>query len=161
MNNSLRKIVFDVLVDLIKSDSNVHLEFKGKINRIRFAPKQFAIIDKVGDGSWDGTDYIILFEIENRKDRLDILLVIGPGSSETRQKLFSLALQFPEVFNSASRGELSPIFKRIFRKNLIDYTNYNIKEEKLKEVITSRYNDFKGNEYKKIVTYIQNNYNQL
>jgi len=161
MNNSLRTMAFDVLVDLIKSDSDVKLEFIGKINRIRFAPKEFEIIEKVGDGSWDGTDYIILFEIENRKDRLDILLVIGPGNATARQKLFSIALHYPEVFNSASRGELSPIFKRIFRLKLIDYSNDTIKEEKLKDMIISLYNDFKGNEYKKILTCIQHNYNQL
>lgn len=161
MDNLSRGAIFDVLVDLIKSDRNIEVEFVGKINRIRFAPKEFGIIERVGDGSWDGTDNILLFEFENRKDRLDILLIIGPGDAGTRQRLFNLALQYPEVFNSASQGKLSPIFKRIFRLKLIDYTNDMIKEEKLKEVVISSYNTFKENEYRKIITYIQHNYKSI
>jgi hypothetical protein len=161
MNNAFRMIAFNTLVDLIKSDNNLNLEFIGKINRIRFAPKEFEIIEKVGDGSWDGTKYIILFEIENRPDRLDILLVIGPGNEVIRQKLFNHVLQHPEVFSSVSRRNLSPIFKRVFKRNLIDYNGDIFNEDKLRETIISIYNDFKENEYKKIVNYIQHNYKQI
>ena len=154
-------MAFDTLVNLIKSDNNLNLEFMGKINRLRFAPKEFDLIEKVGDGSWDGTKYIILFELENRPDRLDVLLIIGPGNEDIRLRLFNHVLQYPEVFNSVSRCNLSPIFKRVFRKKLIDYNRDIINEEKLRESIISAYNDFKENEYKKIVSYIKYNYKQL
>ncbi|KYZ65850.1 MULTISPECIES: hypothetical protein [Bacillus] len=158
MNNSFRMMAFDTLVKLIKSDNNLNLEFMGKINRLRFAPKEFDLIEKVGDGSWDGTKYIILFELENRPDRLDVLLIIGPGNEDIRQRLFNHVLQCPEVFNSVSRRNLSPIFKRVFRKKLIDYNGDIINEEKLRETIISAYNDFKEHDYKKIVNYIKYNY---
>lgn len=157
MKNSLRLIAFNTLVNLINSDTNLNLEFQGRINRIRFAPKEFELIEKAGDGSWDGTNYIILFEIENRPDRLDILLVIGPGNEDVRQKLFDHALQHPEVFE-VNGSNLPPKFKRVFRKELIDYKRGIFNDKELKETIISVYNDFKENEYKKLVNYIKHNY---
>lgn len=159
MNTSLRSIAFNTLVDLVNSDNNLTLEFKGNINRIRFAPKEFDKIEKAGDGSWDCTNYIILFEIENRPDRLDILLVIGPGKEDIRQKLFDHALQHPEVFR-VNGSNLPSKYKRIFRKNLINYKGGFFNEEVLKETIVSVYKDFKEIEYKKIVNYIKYNYNR-
>ena len=63
MTDSLKKEIFDIFIDLIKSDDDVELEWVGRTTRLRFAPKEFDSIEKVGDGTWSGTNYIILLSL--------------------------------------------------------------------------------------------------
>jgi hypothetical protein len=66
---------------------------------------------------------VLLFEFKNMNDRLSLNLIIGPGPSEVRQRLFNLAQNARSVFKPASRN-LTPTWATIWSRQLITSKEY-------------------------------------
>jgi len=91
---------------------------------IRFAPKEWddLEIQKTGDG-WTRTHRVLLYEMQNYQDSLVLKLVIGPGDSVARKKVFEMVQQNKKVF----RGGLNKLYDKwsqIYKYDFIKKKEY-------------------------------------
>jgi hypothetical protein len=86
----------DVLEEII--DEN-HLLEKDHCSKsyIRFISKSLDFLPKEGEG-WTKTNRILLFEIQNYDKAVDMFLIIGPGPTEIREKIYNHVKENP-LFN--------------------------------------------------------------
>ena len=125
---------------------------------IRFAPKQWDSLyfQNKGSGEWNYTKRVILFEFHNTGDSINIVLVIGPGDSETRLKLYDHASSNKKLFNAIKAGKLTGKYKRIYSSPILNKTpgNEDDDEEVLNNKIKKKVDDFFEKDYPNIVNFM-------
>lgn len=122
--------IYEYFVGLIEKCSLVTRDHCTK-TALRFCPKEWDTVAalKTSQG-WTTSGCLLLFELKNSANRLSLHLIIGPGPSEWRQRLFELSRAHPKVF----RGGLwyqgiksTTIFKHDFLK-IKDYEDVSFED---------------------------------
>ena len=116
---------------------------------IRFMPKTLDF-DVLRQGSgWTPSGRMLLFEIVNSEDSLSAKLLIGPGPTDVRQKLFDAALAKKSVFNSVSK--FYPQWITIFAHKLLSKKSYELPDAEFEEELRKQWNKFSGKELQEVV----------
>src|SRR5699024_2877485 len=137
------------LQTLIRSIPSLIIDTAGK-TYIRFTSNQLdQLIEKNGNG-WTNSKRLLLFEFQNRGNKLDLKLIIGPGDVESRKKLFDMSESNEMVFNGKVR-KLTDQFTQIYSmeflpKNYDKESNY----EKYQKQIKSKFKRFIEKDLKEI-----------
>ncbi len=97
-NQALTK---DLLEALIKDEPGLKLDGGGK-TKPRFAIQEWDTSALLTGSGWTKSGRILMFEFWNYPDGLWLSLLVGPGSDETRQKLFNMVRANPDVFDISS-----------------------------------------------------------
>jgi hypothetical protein len=120
------QVAKECLERLISDGSDLVLVGKGKSN-MRFLPKVLDtdVLRKGDDNASSGR--ILLFWVENFEESLAVKLVIGPGLSETREKLFQIAKFNPRLF--ASSLKLFPQWTTVYKHKLLGRPAYALTQE--------------------------------
>jgi hypothetical protein len=123
----------EYLEELILRDKNLNLILDHRSKAyIRFAPKEWddLEIQKTGEG-WTRTHRVLLYEFQNYQDSLVLKLVIGPGDSVAREKVFEMVQQNKRLFKGGLNklyDKWSQVYKYDFikRKEYEDITDSEI-----------------------------------
>jgi len=138
----------ECLIEIIKNDSNLILDFSSK-SYIRFITKKLDFIPRKGEG-WTKSKRILLFEFKNNPNGVGLYLIIGPGPKEIREKLCEIAQDNLKLFNVANRKFTGQWFS-IYKKSIIKAKNYEDKDiSEIKEYFIEKIESFKINDLVKI-----------
>lgn len=97
----------------------------------------------------------MLFECYNRIEHLKVVLYIGPGPEELRQKLFRMAQENTPVFKLQSKS-LNQKWNSIYSKKLLLRKDYEESEdEDLQIKIETAWQQFVQNDLPKIVEVVR------
>ncbi|WP_245844643.1 PD-(D/E)XK nuclease family protein [Salinicoccus kekensis] len=144
------------LQGMIESHEDLVLDSSNK-NLIRFTTNQLAETVEAEGRGWTSSRRILLFEFQNTARGLRIKLIIGPGESAVREKLYDIASN-----NTAFRGrngKLTTAYTTIFVKNILDYNEaHEVDPEKLHNDIESRVERFFGKDLKTLEKVILEGY---
>lgn len=100
---------------------------------IRFYVESWDAVEGVlsGSGEWVNTKRAILFEVVNNLDGIASKLLVGPGDSAFREKVFLATAEYPKVFKKRSKNmgaKHTQIFNvRLVNKEQMDYDLDSIK----------------------------------
>jgi len=119
--------IAEFLRDLLEEEKDAGLVLDHTTKRYtRFAVAEWDDIPALCSGQgWTPSGRLLLFEFENKSDRLTLYLLIGPGPDVIRQKLHEIALQHPKIFRGALKrlySKWTMIYKRPFLRRP-DYDN--------------------------------------
>ena len=135
--------------DLVLDDSNKSL--------IPFTMNQLAHTVETEGRGWTSSRRILLFEFQNTARRLRVKLIIGPGESAVREKLYDIASN-STAFRGRN-GKLTTAYTTIFVKNILDYNeSHEVDPEKLHTDIESRVEKFFEKELKTLEKAILESY---
>jgi hypothetical protein len=85
--------------ELVLSNQNLTLDTSTK-TYTRFISKTLdAVIPQKGQG-WTKSNRILLWEFQNRNEKLILKLIIGPGDQQVREKLFDISESHKSLFKS-------------------------------------------------------------
>lgn len=137
-----------IMIDTLKA-KGLLLDDSNKTN-IRFTSMKLdQYIPRVGEG-WTKSKRILLFEFENRENKLGLKLIIGPGDETTRKKLHNISQINGGVLNKSNlslTAQWRTVYKRDFLKKK-DYEDTDI--EQLKNRIEVRLDEFIREDLEKI-----------
>ncbi len=98
---------------------------------------------------WTASHRILLFEFQNAVDSLKLRLYIGPGPTETRQKLFDMATQKKPLFKPAK--SLYDRWNSIYQRSFLKPEDYDdASDDELEEKICEHWTAFLENDLPKI-----------
>ena len=133
----LQNQVGEFLKSMIRKREDLVLDHCTK-SYVRFALSSWDSTDvlKRSEG-WTPSGHLLLFEFRNFPEKLQLALVIGPGSQETRKILFEIALKSSGLFKPSAKTlypKWAQIWSRAFlgRKDIedADWDNITSKIEK-------------------------------
>jgi PD-(D/E)XK nuclease superfamily len=108
----------EILADLVRNEPIVVLEDANKTS-LHFLPHHWIESNLLNMGAgWTKTGRMLLFEINNEPSRVVLSLGIGPGTDETRKRLFEAALSKRPPFKP-SQTILARMWNRIYQETLI------------------------------------------
>ncbi|WJV31940.1 hypothetical protein QTG56_25335 (plasmid) [Rossellomorea sp. AcN35-11] len=141
---------------LTNSQNNTLMDLCTK-TYVRFISKPLDEIIPL-EGSWTKTKRILLWEIQNRDNKLIIKLIIGPGPEEVRRKLFQIAHENDSLFRGRLKN-LSDSYTQIYKSELLP-KNFHEKMnmEQIKETIDKKLGKFFSEDYSKITEVIVNEF---
>lgn len=122
--------IYEHLLGLIEKCSLVTKDHCTKTT-IRFCPNEWDTVPELKRGQgWTASGRLLLFELKNYPNRLSLHLIIGPGPSEWRQRLFELSHAHPGVLRGGLlrlRIKWTTIFKHDFLK-IKDYEDVSFED---------------------------------
>jgi hypothetical protein len=110
--------------------------------------------DKISEG-WSKSKRIILFEFSNYNNRLQLLLYIGPGPNDYRQKLLEMFKMDKKLFNIAERTfgkKWHAVYQKVFLTKK-DFEGTEI--ETIYEIIDDKWSKFKENDFPRIEKHLK------
>lgn len=152
--------ISDYITEVLEQHPNV-LEDNSNKTLIRFITEDLdEIIERKGNG-WTTSNRILLYEIQNKNDKIVVKLIIGPGDDIIRNKIFEIANKNKNLFKGM-KETLSPQYSQIFSKELLP-KKYIVKFDNDVETIQKRINNelenFINGEMKDISNLIKQNFN--
>lgn len=152
--------ISDYITEVLEQHPNVLKDNSNK-TLIRFITEDLdEIIEKKGNG-WTTSNRILLYEIQNKNDKIVVKLIIGPGDDIIRNKIFDIANKNKNLFKGM-KETLSPQYSQIFSKELLP-KKYIVKFDNDVETIQKRINNelenFINGEMKDIGKLIKQNFN--
>ncbi|XRG77015.1 PD-(D/E)XK nuclease family protein [Rossellomorea sp. GAMAL-10_SWC] len=144
---------------LISSDSNNLMDLCSK-TYVRFIPKPLDEIIPL-QGSWTKTKRILLWEIQNRDNKLILKLIIGPGPSQIRNDLFIIAKNHEDIFKGRLKN-LTDSYTQIYKTELLP-KNFHEKLdiEQIKDTLCKKIDKFFFEDYIKITDLIIDEYSYV
>ncbi len=104
------------VMELIRNNAELELVHSTK-SSIRFVPKVWDDVADLRKGSgWTPSNRMLLFEFKNNPSRLAAALILGPGDSEIREKVFDAILANRDVF-APSSATLYPKWQTLWSEN--------------------------------------------
>jgi hypothetical protein len=151
--------ISDYIAEVLEQYPNVLKDNSNK-TLIRFITEDLdKIIEKKGNG-WTTSNRILLYEIQNKNDKIVVKLIIGPGDDIIRNKLFDIGNKNKDLFKGRV-NTLTPQYTQIFSKELLSknyinrfYSNIEVIQKRIKIEIQN----FISNEMKEINNYIIQNF---
>lgn len=140
-----RSKIGEIFEDYIKNSEKLVWDDDSTHVYIKFTTDELdGIVQKKGSSKWSENERILLFEISNKKEYCKLKVIIGPGETEYRDKLFSIAKGHSGVFNNA-KGELYDKFKTIYKtpKWLEQEDRRDLSIEEIREKLEKKMDDFK------------------
>lgn len=139
--------------------SNVKKD-SGTKTYIRFTTEDLdKIIVKSGSG-WSSTNRILLYEIQNKNDKVAIKLIIGPGDDATRYKIFDIATKNKSLFKGKLTN-LTPQYTQIYSKELLSKEFINKSDndiEVIQKKIRNEIESFINGDMEEIDEYFKENF---
>lgn len=123
-----------ILDDLINNDPELQRDSGGK-NIIRFVVQGWDTPTLLTSEGWTRSKRILMFEFWSNPNNLTLGLVVGPGSEESREKLFSVARSNPDAFEEPwkAAGAWYVLFSREFLDGrMYEDATDNEREEKIR-----------------------------
>ena len=111
--------------------------------RFWFHPSSGKSKIKFGVEDWDAPalKWMMWFEVWNYPGSLEMLMFVGPGDEETRQRLFDVVRGNPSVFEGA--GKLGPKWSKVFNRPWLEEETYDDADQAaLEDVIRKRWAEF-------------------
>lgn len=155
-------LIFEYKPDLELQISEYLVEMISKYNIIKYSSSKTYIafstdvidkkIEKIGL-----SDYKTLFYYEfiNRPKKLQLILRIGRGDKDIREKLYNFCIKKPDLFNVSNRS-LSPKYHAVVSKTLLSANDYGEGDiELLKHRIEKNFEKIFNNEMKEIDRYFE------
>jgi len=141
---------------LVTSNNDNILDICTK-NYVRYLPKRFDECIPL-EGNWTKTKRILLWEIQNRDNKVKMKLIIGPGPSQIRNKLFNIAQDHENVFKGRLKY-LTDSYTQIYNTELLP-KNFHEKMDihQMKETLSKKLEKFFLEDYKKITDIIVDEY---
>lgn len=119
----LKTEVFEFLVDLIDHTPGLSRDHSSK-SSISFGLVEWDQVTELKTSSgWTRSGRILLFEFTNRDNSLSLKLIIGPGPSDIREKLYELADNNRRLFERCSKS-LYPKWTTIYSVNFLRTDDY-------------------------------------
>jgi len=107
------------------------------------------LFDKLGSG-WTSTKRILLFELQNKNNKLVLKLIIGPGDNDLRNKIYEVAQNNKDIFKG-QLGKLSGQYTQIFSKEILSKRFYEEADyEKMYNQIEKNFGKFQEKELENI-----------
>lgn len=104
-------------------------------NFVRFTTKKLdSSIPKEGDG-WTNTKRILLYEIQLKNDSIQVKLIVGPGNSSWREKLYGAAVANKYGQFKGTLSTLTGKWTQIFSKELMPKGYYEKHNEDLESIM--------------------------
>ncbi len=155
-------LIFEYRPDLESQISDYLNEMISKYNLIKYSSSKTytAFSTDVIDKKIEKTglsDYKNLFyyEVINRPKKLQLMLRIGPGNKDIREKLYNFCIMKPDLFNVSNRS-LSPKYHAVVSKTLLSTNDYGEGDvELLKSRMENNFEKFFNNEMKEIDRYFE------
>lgn len=146
--------VIEVIKSLVEADPSLRLDTDSK-SLIRFAPAEWYEPD-LTQGNWTQSGQMMLFECYNKLEHLKVVLYIGPGPEELRQKLFTMAQENSPVFKPQSKS-LKQKWNSIYSKKLLSKKDYEeaAEGEDLQNKIETAWQQFVQNDLPKIAEVVR------
>lgn len=117
------------------------------------------LIEKNGEG-WTNSKRILLFEIENYKERLFLKLIIGPGDQNYRNRLIE-CFRKDKSFYKRAYLELRQKWHTVYTKEFLRKNDYEGNEsEDLKLKVGKIFADFVNGDLVKINNFFQENWSK-
>ncbi|MHA6252207.1 PDDEXK-like family protein [Oceanobacillus sp. CAU 1775] len=137
------------LQELIKSTPSLILDTSGK-TYIRFTTEQLERRFERNGNGWTASKRLLLFEFQNKGNKLDLKLIIGPGDDESRKEIYEIASNNKDVFRGRTR-KLSTQYAQVFsREFLPKFFDDELDYEKIQNQINLRFKRFMENDLVKI-----------
>lgn len=145
--------------DKIKSNSNLVLDNSSK-SYIRFTTESLDLkVPNLGKG-WSNSKRILLFEFQNRENKLQLCLIIGPGDLNTRENLRDIARGKLKLFSLANRS-MGKKFFSIYKKEFLSKKNFeDLTVDDLKVIVDQKFSDFMENDLGRIENVILSTYDE-
>jgi PD-(D/E)XK nuclease superfamily len=132
--------VAEILRELVGKEKYLVEDNPSKL-ALRFACRAWEVSDLKKGSGWTTSGRMLLFEFNNRKDQLKLILYIGPGPKKTRQKLLNMALS-EGIFKPASKT-LNSKWNSIFSRKFLSSNDYeDIQENQLEQKIKPKWEVF-------------------
>ena len=131
----------EFLCGLIHADPQMELDHASK-SYISFIPKGWdSPILRQGQG-WTRSGRILLFEFANLQDSLSIVLMVGPGPDEIRQKMYEVTSRHIPPFKRSSK-QMGKMWSTVYGRSFLAKSSYQDKSaEELQEEIERRWHEF-------------------
>jgi hypothetical protein len=85
---------------------------------VRFTTERLdKLVPKEGQG-WTSTKRILLFEFQNRNNKLVLKAIIGPGPDDIRNNLYDIASKHPEIYKGRLNS-LTGSYTQIYVKEIV------------------------------------------
>ena len=94
-------------------------------------PKSWDVPSLNKGQGWVPSNRLLLFQFYNRPGKVALVLYIGPGNGDSRQKLFDMASANTNVFKAS--GSLYPKWKSIFTRKFL--TKKDLEEEEFQVLV--------------------------
>lgn len=108
--------ISNYIQELVNASERFYLDLSTK-TYIRFISKSLdELIPKEGQG-WTKSNRILLWEFQNRDDKLVLKLIIGPGNKEVRKKLYNISGSHKLLFKS--RKSLTESYTLIYSTEIL------------------------------------------
>lgn len=109
-------------------------------------------IEKIGSSDYKNLFY---YELINRPKKLQLILRIGRGNKDIREKLYNFCIKKPDLFNVSNRS-LSPKYHAVMSKTLLSTNDYGEGEiDLLKSRLEKNFEKIFNNEMKEIDRYFE------
>lgn len=139
--------VSEVLEQIVKSNDKLIIDHCSK-SYVRFISKEMDFFPKEGDG-WTSSKRMLLFEIQNYGKAVDLFLIIGPGPTEVREKIFDHTKDNDAFKRSSNKlpKKWSSIYKT--RLSMISKLEGKTKDE-IREILQAAFDRFIDGDYVKL-----------
>jgi len=109
-------------LDLMENTPGLALESRGK-QFIRFAIPEWDVPILMAGTGWTSSGRMLLFEFVNWPNEVRLVLTIGPGPTNTRKRLFEMALANQPLFQDVSGG-LKTKYNWVFSSPVLTAESY-------------------------------------
>jgi hypothetical protein len=161
-------LIFQYKPDMELEVSEIFQELAGKYDSlvldtagktfVRFASKKLdEVIPKKGLG-WVSSNRILLFEFNNYSKRGVLRLYIGPGDSEIRNRLHTIAKMDTRLFNISDR-RLRAKWLALYQKEYLKAKDYDESDAvELRDIISKKLDDFVSGDLPRIEKHMVDNW---
>lgn len=108
-----QKIIQEEIEKMVRNTEGFEVD-KSTKTYISFVPKHWDVPDLMRGTQWSSLGRIMMFYFENRPEGLRLILQIGPGDAQTRERLFQMASSNTALFSPGKT--LSQQYNRIYTK---------------------------------------------
>ena len=147
-----QQLVRERLQEWVKQKPDVELDHCTKAF-VRFIPKELdSDVFKQGSG-WTPTGRMLLFEFTNTENDLIVKFIIGPGPTETRQKLFDLAHANKPLFKPFAK--IYQQWNTVYTHRLLNAKSYELPEDDFIEELHKQFSHFFEKDYVALVNVVK------
>jgi hypothetical protein len=107
---------YELLARLVEASDGLLLGHKSH-SRLIFVPVEWDLLRLRGTLKVTPSGLILFFEIGNREDRVDLILVLGPGDTELRRTIIDAARAAEGVFRIGRRP--GPVWARFYSAKIL------------------------------------------
>ena len=133
-------VVRDLIEELVRREGDLMLDDCSR-GYVRFTHKQWDLPKLKGSG-WTKTGRMLLFEFTIGTERVGLKLLLGPGPTEVRERLFRFAQTKPAVFKAVGKT-ISAKWNQLYTRVILEPKDTALSEpEAIERVVRERWATF-------------------